>query len=105
MVEVTFSYDFLPGFDEQAYARLARRATNMMVNAPGFIEFRAHRNMAGSPHVRRTSVWENLSDWATLAQRPDFQELTAEFRTFVTNLDAQFWGPSPLAPDPIRPKR
>jgi heme-degrading monooxygenase HmoA len=103
MIEVDFTYNFHPGIDEQAYAKLAKRATAMMLAAKGFIEFRAHRNLVGSPHVRRTSVWESLSDWAALAQHPEFQKITAEFRTYVTNLNVQFWGPSPLAPNPIRP--
>ena len=103
MVEIVFTYDFVPGMDEQAYARLARRATEMMVSAPGFVEFRAHRSLVGTPHVRRTSVWRSLSDWAALAQNPEFQEVTAEFRTYVTHVDVQLWGPSPLVPDPIRP--
>ena len=103
MIEVTFTYDFLQGIDEGAYARLARRATNMMRSAPGFIEFRAHRNMVGSPHVRRTSVWESLAHWAELAQDTEFQGLTAEFRTYVTNLEVRLWGPSPLVPKPIGP--
>jgi heme-degrading monooxygenase HmoA len=103
MIEIVYTYDFLPGIDEQAYARLARKATNMMVSAQGFIEFSAHRNLVGSPHVRRTSVWESLNDWAVLAQDPDFQALTTEFRSFVTNLKVEFWGPSPYVPKPIRP--
>jgi heme-degrading monooxygenase HmoA len=105
MIEVAFTYDFLPGIDEKVYARLARRATAMMLEADGFIEFRAHRNLTGSPQVRRTSVWESLAHWATIAQTPEFQDITAEFRTFVTNLDVQFWGPSPLTPEIIRPKK
>jgi quinol monooxygenase YgiN len=104
MIEVAFTYDFLPGIDEEAYAKLARRATAMMLESEGFVEFRANRNLAGSPHVRRASVWENMTHWAALAQRPEFQELTAEFRAYVTNLDVQLWGPSPLVPDPIRAK-
>ena len=104
MVEVTFTYDFHQNIDEIAYTRLARKATKLMISAKGFIEFRAHRNMTGSPHVRRTSVWESLADWAIFAQEPEFQKLTAEFRTFVTNLDVQFWGHSPITPDPIRPE-
>lgn len=103
MIEVDYTYDFLPGIDEQAYATLARKATTMMVEAPGFVEFRAHRNMVGSPHVRRTSEWENLSDYAALAQKPEFQALNAEFRTYVTHLKVEIWGPSPYVPKPIRP--
>jgi hypothetical protein len=56
MIEVAFTYDFLPNIDERAYANLAKRATTMMKSAKGFIEFHAHRNMIGSPHVHRTSV-------------------------------------------------
>ena len=103
MIEVTFKYDFHPNIDEEAYAKLAKKATEMMVSAKGFVEFRAHRNMVGSPHVRRTSVWESLTDWAALAQDEEFQKLSVEFRTFVTNLDVQIWGPSPITPEPIRP--
>jgi heme-degrading monooxygenase HmoA len=103
MVEVTFTYDFHPNIDEKAYATLAKKATAMMLSAKGFIEFRAHRNMTGSPHVRRTSVWASLADWAMFAQQPEFQKLTAEFRSYVTNLNVMLWGPSPITPDPIRP--
>jgi heme-degrading monooxygenase HmoA len=103
MIEIAFTYDFHPDIDEQAYAQLAKKATAMMLSAPGFVEFRAHRNMVGTPHVRRTSVWESLSDWAALAQKPEFQALTAEFRAYVTNLNVEIWGPSPLVPKPIRP--
>ncbi len=103
MIEVTFSYDFQPAFDEAAYTELVQRATAMMLMAEGFIEFRAHRNMLGSPHVRRTSVWQDLSHWAAFAQRPDFQAVNADFRLFVTNVDVQIWGPSPISPDAIRP--
>lgn len=103
MIEATFTYDFLPSIDEKAYAKLARSATKMMLAAPGFIEFRAHRNLVGSPTVRRSSVWESLAHWAMLTQEPEFQKITAEFRTYVTNLEVQLWGPSPLVPEPIRP--
>ena len=102
MIEVAFTYDFIPGIDEESYAKLGRRATQMMVESEGFMEFRAHRNLVGNPHVRRTSVWRSLDDWARLAQSSEFQEVTAEFRTYVINLEVQFWGPSPLVPDPIR---
>lgn len=105
MIEVAFTYDFLPDIDEKAYANLARQATAMMIAADGFIELRAHRNLTGSPQVRRTSVWESMVHWAAVAQTSEFQDITAEFRTFVTNLDVQLWGPSPLTPESIKPKK
>lgn len=106
MIEVAFTYNFIPDIDFKAYAKLARRATALMISAKGFIEFRAHRNMVGSPHVRRTSVWESLADWAAFAQTAGMQELTEEFRSFVRDLDVQIWGPSPLTPEAIQaPKK
>jgi heme-degrading monooxygenase HmoA len=103
MVEVAFTYDFHTGMDERGYARVAKNATRLMKSAEGFIEFRAQRNMLGSPHVRRTSVWESFSHYAALAETAEFQKLTAEFRTYVTHLDVQVWGPSPLVPQPVKP--
>jgi hypothetical protein len=44
-----------------------------------------------------------MADWAALAKDTEFQKKTAEFRTYVTHLDVQLWGPSPLVPEPIRP--
>ena len=103
MIEVAFTYDFIPNFDVAAYTKVARDVTQIMLSSKGFIEFRANRNMMGSPNVRRTSVWQSLSDYAVMAQSPEFQKVTQEFRKFVTNIDVQTWGPSPISPDPIRP--
>jgi len=103
MIEVAFTYDFIPNFDVAAYTKVARDATQIMLSSKGFIEFRANRNMMGSPNVRRTSVWQSLSDYAAMVQSPEFQKVTQEFRKFVTNIDVQIWGPSPISPDPIRP--
>lgn len=103
MIEVAFTYDFIPNFDVAAYTKVARTATKIMLESKGFIEFRANRNIMGSPNVRRTSVWQSLSDYAAMAQTQEFQNITEDFRKFVTNIDVQIWGPSPISPEPIRP--
>ena len=103
MIEVAFTYDFIPNFDVAAYTKVARSATQIMLSSKGFIEFRANRNLMGSPNVRRTSIWQSLSDYAVMAQSPEFQKITEDFRKFVTNIDVQIWGPSPISPEPIRP--
>ncbi|MCB0729481.1 MAG: antibiotic biosynthesis monooxygenase [Ignavibacteriae bacterium] len=103
MVEVAFTYDINQGIDEEAYKKLAKKATAMMLNADGFIELRANRNLLGSPHVRRTSVWESMEDWARFAETNEFQKVTHEFRKYVTHMEVNLWGPSPYVPEPIKP--
>lgn len=103
MIEVTFTYDFHPDFNEADYIELVKRATGMMVMAEGFIEFRAHRNILGSPQVRRTSVWTSLARWGAFAQQPEFQQISTEFPKFVANLEVQIWGASPITPEIIKP--
>ena len=103
MIEVAFCYDFLPNIDEKSYAKMAREATSLMLKADGFIELHANRNLIGSPHVRRTSVWKSFAHYAKFVETPEFQKITHDFRMYVTNIDVQFWGKSPLVPDPIRP--
>jgi len=103
MIEVNMTYDFLPGIDQQAYGEVARRAIAAVLEAPGFVEFRANRNVLGSPQVRSSTVWRTLADWAKFSESSGWPALEAEFRTFVTNLDVQIWGPSPLVSEPLRP--
>ena len=103
MIEVEFTYDILNDIDEDAYSRLARKATIMMLNAEGFIELRANRNLLGSPHVRRSSIWESMEHYSRLAEDPEFQKITHEFRKYVTHMEVILWGPSPYVPEPIRP--
>jgi hypothetical protein len=102
MIEVAFAYDLVPGIDLKAYTSLTRRATAVLMAADGFIEIRAHRNLTGSPQVRRTSVWQSLIHWAAVTETTEYQNLMTEFRMYVTNLDVQLWGQSPLAPEPVR---
>lgn len=103
MIEVEFTYDILSNIDEEAYARLARKATVMMLNSDGFIELRANRNLLGSPHVKRSSVWESMEQYSRLAENPEFQKINQEFKKFVNHTKVVIWGPSPFMPDPIRP--
>jgi hypothetical protein len=52
MIEVNFSYDLLQGIDQKAYGEWALKAVGAVLKSPGIIEFRANRNLLGSPQVR-----------------------------------------------------
>jgi heme-degrading monooxygenase HmoA len=105
MIEVNMTYDFLPGIDQQAYGELARRAIATVLEAPGLVEFRASRNLLGSPQVRSSTVWRTLADWAKFSESSGWPALEAEFRTFVTNIHVDIWGPSAIVAEPLRPSK
>jgi heme-degrading monooxygenase HmoA len=105
MIEICTTYDLMPGMNSQAYADFAKRAIVSTLQAPGLVEFRAHRNMLGSPKVRLTTVWSKMEDWARWAESPAWQAIEAEMLTLTTNIDTEVWGPSPVVPEPLRPSR
>lgn len=104
MTEVELMYDLRPGIDMQAYQEWAKKAIGMVLKSPGIIEFRAHRNVLGTPYVRSTSVWKNLSDWSNFFESDSWKVLETELRTkFAQNIQVEIWGPSPIIPEPLRP--
>ncbi|MFB0564679.1 MAG: antibiotic biosynthesis monooxygenase [Candidatus Aminicenantaceae bacterium] len=106
IVEVHLYYDLLPGIDQQAYQEWAKKAIGLVMQSPGLIEFRAHRNLLGSPFVRSTSVWQTLNDWANFAQSEKWEKIAADLRnSFAVNIKVEIWGPSPIVPEPLRPKK
>ena len=61
MIEVQTTWDFLPDMDQDEYAQWSKKKVELQLKAPGFIEFRANRNLLGQPQVRATSVWKTMS--------------------------------------------
>ena len=102
-IEVHWSWDFLPGTDQKAFAEFAKNSIATFLKAPGLIEYRANRNVLGSPQSRATTVWQSLSDWAKFAHSKEWAAIETQLRTFVTNIHVEIWGPSPTVPKPLRP--
>ena len=103
MIEVNTTWDLLPNIDQQAYGEWAKKTVGTVLKAPGIVEFRANRNLLGSPQVRSTAVWQSFADWAKYAESDEWQSLDAEFRSFAINIRIEIWGPSPVLPEPLRP--
>ena len=104
MIEECMTYDFLPGINQQAYGEYAKKAIGAVLQAPGLVEFCAYRNVLGSPLVRLVTVWQTLEDWARFAESATWQALEVELLSFVVNKHSELWGPSPVMPEPLRPK-
>lgn len=104
-IVVHWSYDYRPGIDKKAYAEFAKKAIATFMKVPGLIEFRANRNVLGSPQARATTVWRSLDDWAKFGGTKEWRAIEAALRTFVTNIQVEIWRPSPLVPKPVRPTK
>ena len=104
MIEVTTTWNLKADINLEAYEEFSKRAISLYLNAPGCVEFRAHRNLLGSPTVRASYVWQSLADWAKFFESADSQALWAELATFATNIETQLWGPSPIIPEPQHPR-
>jgi hypothetical protein len=52
MIEVNTTWELLPNIDQEAYGEWAKETVGKILKAPGLVEFRAHRNILGSPHVQ-----------------------------------------------------
>ena len=103
MIEINTTWELLPNIDQQAYGEWAKKAVGTMLKAPGLVEFRAHRNVLGSPQVRSTAVWQTLTDWANYTDSDEWRALDAELRAFVADIRVEIWGPSPVLPEPVHP--
>ncbi len=102
MIEGHVTYDLVPGVDQEAYVAWAKKTVASILKQPGIIEFRANRNVLGSPQIRTTSVWRSGPDWFSYADGP-WKASEAELRRFATNIRVELWGPSVLVPEPLRP--
>jgi heme-degrading monooxygenase HmoA len=96
-------WDLLPDLDQQAYEGWAKKTIGTMLKSPGIIEFRANRNILGSPQVGTTVLWQTLADWAKFAESAENQKIQSELYKFATNVKIELWGPSPVVPEPLRP--
>jgi len=103
MIEVNMTYGILPNIDQEAYGEWAKKTLGTIMQAPGLVEFRANRNLIGDPQVRSTTVWNSLADWANYTESNEWRALEDEARGFISNIQVEIWGPSPIVPEPLRP--
>ncbi len=87
-----------------AYKEWSKTAVAANLSPPGVVEFRAYRMAAGTHQAVVTWEFANLEDWAKWHVHPNVQKTMEELYTYATNVTNEIWGPSPLVPEPVRPK-
>jgi len=85
------------------YIAWAKTAVPRILAVPGLVEFRAYRPATGSSQTVTTYEFVDFESWATWYANEEIQKIINERRAFTINETSELWGPSPVAPDPIRP--
>lgn len=95
----------IPNQKEEKYTAWAKETIPRILGAPGLVEFRAYRAGAASHYILvifEIKSKEAFSEFWEFLQREKLLE-----ETYANTVDAvsELWGPSPLVPEPLRPKR
>jgi hypothetical protein len=106
MIEVHLSYNVKLGFDDQGYFEWMKKAIVPALTSKGIVEVRAYRNIKENQGVLVVGLWEKLEDWAVFSQSGGWQSLISTLQsTFANNIRIEVWGPSPVIPVPLRPRK
>ena len=104
MVLYVMKWDILPDKVE-AYTKWTESAIRRSLAVPGVVELRAYRPATGASQIVITYEFADLAAWAAWQADEDMQKVTDELRNLTTNVSRELWGPSPVAPEPIRPRK
>ncbi|GAB4405287.1 MAG: hypothetical protein OHK003_32980 [Anaerolineales bacterium] len=102
MVLFVIKWDIHPD-KREAYLEWLKSSIPRTVGVPGVVEFRGYRGVSGAPQIVATYEFADLTAWANWHSHEETQKVWAELHTLGLNITAELWGPSPIAPEPIRP--
>ncbi len=88
----------------EAYNEWTRKAIRRTIGISDVIEFRAYRPVSGAHQAVTTYEFPDMAAWAAWISNEDVLEVRSELRTLATDVTEEIWGPSPIAPAPVRPK-
>lgn len=101
MIAYVMKWDILP--DVEKYTNWTASAIQRTLGAPGVVEFRAYRSIAGAQQAVATYEFADMASCAAWLENEDVLNVKAELATVATNVTCEIWGPSPVVPEPIRP--
>jgi len=104
MVLSVMKYDIHPDKLE-AYLKWPKGAIKRLLSVPGIVEFRAYRGAAGASQVVTTSEFADMAAWAAWQSSDEVQKVIAELHTLAINVTTEVWGPSPVVPAHVGPKK
>lgn len=103
MVILCMKWDIIPD-KADVYTDWAPSAVKRVLAEPGVTEFRAYRPATGSSQVVVLYEFADFAAWAGWHDNEEVQKAFNELRLYATNVNIELWGPSPVVPEPIRPR-
>jgi antibiotic biosynthesis monooxygenase (ABM) superfamily enzyme len=103
MVLYIMKWDIHPD-KADAYLKWTQSAVKRTA-VPGVVEFRAYRPASGSSQIAVTYEFDDMAAWAAWQGKEDIQKVLNELHTLAINVTTELWGPSPVVPAPVRPKK
>ena len=95
--------DFRPEMAD-AWVEYAKVNIPIMLSIAGLVELRGYRTIAGSSQVVITEEFADLAAYAAWRSHPENERIWVESHTYLENISVELWGPTPVAPAPLRPK-
>ena len=99
------AWDLPPAEKTEAYNQKTRNWISIVLKQPGVKEFRAYRNPLGTtPQVVTHVEFDSIESWLRFLKSEGYASILADLRALgCTNLSAEVWDASPVAPEPLRP--
>ena len=105
MLLYIMKYDILPDKARDYFKWASESAIPRIMEIPGLVEFCGYRPASGSHQIAATYQFKDMASWAAWVDSPDYTKIMEEFRPMATNVSAEIWGPSPVVPEPLRPRK
>ncbi len=105
MVGYVLKYDIYPEKTEAFLKWAKESAIPRILKIPGLVEFCSYRPVTGPNQVASTYFFKDAAAVAAWLAHPEFDKMTTELRSYATNVNGELWNPSPVVPEPLRPKK
>ena len=96
---------YIPNQKVKEYTEWAKGTIPKVLEAPGLVEFRAYRAGAASRHVLVIFEIESKEAFSKFWEFLQKEKLLDEVYANTVDAVSELWGPSPLVPEPLRPKK
>ena len=105
MVVYVLKYDIRSEKSETFVKWATETAIPRILKIPGLVEFRSFRPITGNHQIASTYFFKDAAAFAAWQAHEDFEKSTNELRSYAANVYGELWNPSPIVPEPLKPKK